>query len=169
MYLKKLITKNFKALGSKEFEFSDGLVIISGQNGAGKSTLLRAVATALYGVQMLPGKREDIPTWGANGWGLDLEFSVGTDTYLVSRTQSKAEVHKNGKLEASGNTPSTKYIEDLLGFEAKDYNLLIHSRQKETGYILAYGTTALQRKVEEFAGVEVLDKVEKLHHNYTSQ
>lgn len=162
MYLKKLITKNFKALGSKEFEFSDGLVIISGQNGAGKSTLLRAVATALYGVQMLPGKREDIPTWGANGWGLDLEFSVGTDTYLVSRTQSKAEVHKNGKLEASGNTPSTKYIEDLLGFEAKDYNLLIHSRQKETGYILAYGTTALQRKVEEFAGVEVLDKVEKM-------
>lgn len=162
MHLKKLITENFKALGSREFEFSDGLVIVSGANGSGKTTLLRAVATALFGVQMLPGNREDIPTWGAKGWGLELEFAAGSDSYTVLRTQSKVEVSKNGKLEASGNTPSTKYLEDLIGVTAKDYNLLIHSRQKETGYILNYGTTALQRKVEEFAGVEVLDKVEKL-------
>lgn len=160
MKLESLKTVNFKRLGSREFNFSEGLNFIVGDNGQGKTTTLRAVAVAMFGIQMLPGHSDDVATWGYDRWSLELEFINGKDKYLITRSKSTASLSKNGKLEANGNTPVTKYMEDLLGMSAKDYNLLIHSRQGETAYVLTYGATALQRKVEEFSGVEVVEKVE---------
>lgn len=161
MQLTSLITKNFKRLDDHTFQFTPGMNFILGENGAGKSTLLRAIATAMFGVQMVPGVAEDIPTRGQTTWSLELGFTDNGDEYLIKRTKTSAHLHKNGKPEASGNTPVTKYMEDLLGISAKDYNLLIHSRQGETAYVINYGTTALQRKVEEFAGAEVVEQIAK--------
>ena len=161
MQLIKLKTKHFKRLENGEFNFTEGLNFILGENGAGKSTLLRAISTALFGVQMLPGLAEDIPTRGQTTWELDLTFTHKGVEYTVRRTKSSAKVEANGELVASGNTPTTKYIEDLLNLTAKDYNLLIHSRQGETAYVLNFGATALQRKVEEFAGAETVELLAK--------
>ena len=161
MQLIKLKTKNFKRLEKGEFNFTEGLNFILGENGAGKSTLLRAISTALFGVQMLPGLAEDIPTRGQSTWELELTFSHKDVEYVVKRTKSSAKVEADGELVASGNTPTTKYIEDLLNLTAKDYNLLIHSRQGETAYVLNFGATALQRKVEEFAGAEAVELLTK--------
>ena len=169
MELIKLETTNFKRLGTGVFNFTKGLNFISGDNGQGKSTLLRAVATTMFGISMLPGHSDDVTTWGFDRWNLELTLKNGEDSYLVKRSKSTASVEKNGELVANGNTPVTKYMEDLLGISAKDYNLLIHSRQKETGYVLSYGATALQRKVEEFAGVEVVEQVEKLASGRASE
>ncbi len=123
--------------------------------------MLRGIATAMFGVSMLPGHSDDVATWGQKSWSLALEFTAAGSVYVVTRSKSTAEVLKDGQLQANGNTPVTKYMEDLLGISAKDYNLMIHSRQGETAYTLTYGVTALQRKVEEFAGVEVVEKVER--------
>ena len=161
MQLIKLKTKNFKRLENGEFNFTEGLNFILGENGAGKSTLLRAISTALFGVQMLPGLAEAIPTRGQTTWELGLTFSHKDVEYVVKRTKSSAKVEANGERVASGNTPTTKYIEDLLNLTAKDYNLLIHSRQGETAYVLNFGATALQRKVEEFAGAEAVELLAK--------
>ena len=161
MEIKSLKTRNFKRLGTQEFHFTSGVNFISGPNGGGKSTVLRGIATAMFGVSMLPGHSDDVATWGQKSWSLALEFTAAGSVYVVTRSKSTAEVLKDGQLQANGNTPVTKYMEDLLGISAKDYNLMIHSRQGETAYTLTYGVTALQRKVEEFAGVEVVEKVER--------
>lgn len=159
MQLTNLITKNFKKLGNREFNFTQGANFILGENGTGKSTVLRAVATALFGVQMLPGVADDIATRGQGNWSVELAFNFQGSLYTVTRTKSTARVNCGEKLLASGHTPVTKYIEDLLQVAAKDYNLLFHSRQGETNYILTYGATALQRKVEEFSGAQQLDTI----------
>ena len=159
MQINQLSTINFKRMGTKEITFTPGLNFISGENGAGKTTVLRAIATALFGPQMLPGTADMIPTFGQNRWEVELDFEHEGGNYTIKRTKSTANLFKDGELVASGNTPCTKYMEDLFGIVARDYNLLIHSRQGETAGVLNYGATALQRKVEEFAGVEVVERV----------
>lgn len=159
MLLLKLKTKNFKRLTDNEFIFTEGMNFILGENGAGKSTLLRAIATAMFGVQMVPGHSDDIPTRGQTTWALELTFERGGQVYDIKRTKTSASVKCGEDLMASGNTPVTKFMEQMLGITAKDYNLLIHSRQGETNYVINYGATALQRKVEEFAGADDVEKI----------
>lgn len=168
MFLIKLITKNFKKLGDAEFNFTDGLNVIVGDNAAGKSTLLRAVKASLFGVATIPGKKDNIPTWGQTTFGLELHFEVEGKVYELTRTKSTAKLVKAGasntaersELVANGNTPVTAYIENLLGLTAKDYDLFIQSAQGETSGILTFGGAALSRKVEEFAGIDTIDKVQ---------
>src|SRR5678809_1683002 len=105
MQLIKLKTKNFKRLEKGEFNFTEGLNFILGENGAGKSTLLRAISTALFGVQMLPGLAEDIPTRGQTTWELELTFSHKGVEYVVKRTKSSAKVEANGCLLYTSPSP----------------------------------------------------------------
>lgn len=159
MKLVSLSTENFKRIGTRTFKFTDGVNFIVGENGAGKSTLLRAIAVALFGPTMLPGTSGDIATWGAKSWNVGVVFENAGVTYEVQRGSNSAWVKIDGALQANGQTALTKFMEDLLNITAKDYNLLIHSRQGETNYVITYGATALQRKVEEFAGIAELDSI----------
>lgn len=167
MQLIKLSTTNFKKLGNAEFNFTDGLNVIVGDNAQGKSTLLQAIEAALFGVTVVPGKKENVPTWGQTTFGLELHFTGdgGESVYRLTRTKSTAKLvrtsYEDGEeLLANGNTPVTAYIEELLGLTAKDWNLFVQSKQGETAGILTFGGAALSRKVEEFAGVDVIDAVQ---------
>lgn len=159
MQLIALQTTNFKKLGSRLVNFTDGVNFICGDNGQGKSTVLRAVAACLFGARMVPGLSDDIPTRGTSTWLTELTFTHDGVDYLVTRGSNKASIHIGYDLVANGNTAVTQYICDLLNIQPEDYNLLMHSRQGETNYILTYGATALQRKVEEFSGIAVIDKI----------
>lgn len=159
MQLIALQTTNFKKLGSRLINFTNGVNFICGDNGQGKSTVLRAVAACLFGSRMVPGLSDDIPTRGTSTWLTELTFTHDGVEYLVTRGSNKASIHIGYDLVANGNTAVTQYICDLLNIQPEDYNLLMHSRQGETNYILTYGATALQRKVEEFSGIAVIDKI----------
>ena len=167
MRLIKLITENFKKLGNFSAEFKDGLNIIAGENFQGKTTLLQAIEAAFFGTGVVPVKKENIPTWGQNNFKLELWFALdeGDVFYVVTRNKSTAKLirHTSGmepELIANGNTPVTAEIEKLLGLAARDYNLFVQSKQGESSGILTFGATALNRKVEEFAGVDMIDKVQ---------
>ena len=121
--------------------------------------MLRAVAACLFGARMVPGLSDDIPTRGTSTWLTELTFTHDGVDYLVTRGSNKASIHIGYDLVANGNTAVTQYLCDLLNIQPEDYNLLMHSRQGETNYILTYGATALQRKVEEFSGIAVIDKI----------
>lgn len=167
MKLLKLVTKNFKKLGNFSADFTDGLNVIVGENAQGKSTLLQAIEAALFGVTVVPGKKENIPTWGQTNFSLELHFAVDSSIYVLTRSKSTAKLQRYGleddaeELVANGNTPVTAFIEQLLGLTAKDFNLFVQSKQGETSGVLTFGATALNQKVEEFAGVSLIDDVAK--------
>ena len=163
MKLTSLVCKNFKKLSDFTANFTDGLNVISGENAQGKSTLLQAVEAALFGVTVVPGRKENIPTWGQTSFSLTLTFEVNNSTFELTRTKSSAKLIEVGDGEpvllANGNTAVTGYIEDLIGLTAKDWNLFVQSKQGETSGVLTFGATALNQKVEEFAGVSLIDEV----------
>ena len=53
MKLIKLVTTNFKRLGTFTANFTDGLNVICGENARGKSTLIQAIEAALFGVTVV--------------------------------------------------------------------------------------------------------------------
>ncbi|CAD5377381.1 hypothetical protein OF001_U20308 [Pseudomonas sp. OF001] len=164
MKLIRLVAKNFKKLSDFAADFADGLNVLVGENAQGKSTTLQAIEAALFGVTVVPGKKENIPTWGQSTFNLELVFEVDNVAYVLTRTKSTAKLVAAGvdgepSLLANGNTPVTKYIEELLGLTAKDFNLFVQSKQGETAGVLTFGATALSQKVEEFAGISVIDEV----------
>lgn len=165
MKLIKIKTANFKKLVNFEAQFTEGLNIIVGDNAAGKSSLLQAIEASLYGPSVLPIKKDNIATWGANGWKLELTFQVEDAVYTVTRTKSTARLERSGEtveLVANGNTPVTQHIEELIGLTGRDYNLFMQSKQGETAGVLTFGATALNRKVEQVAGIELIDQVQTL-------
>lgn len=166
MRLISLATVNFKKLGTFFTEFKDGLNIIAGENFKGKSTLLQAIEAAFFGATVVPGKKELIPTHGQTTWSLTLKFAMGEGvhyTLLRNKTTAKLTRHTAGvgdELVANGNTAVTAEIEQMFGLASRDYNLFVQTRQGESSGILTFGATALNRKVEEFAGVDLIDKVQ---------
>lgn len=172
MHLMKLITTNFKKLGSFTAEFTAGMNVIAGDNARGKSTLLQAIEAALFGVTVVPGKKENIPTWGQTKFSIELTFKLhpGNEFYVLTRTGTTAKLVrmwqvqageiKDPEIVANGATPVTDMIEALLGLTTKDWNMFVQSKQGSTAGILDFGAAALNRKVEQFAGVDLIDKVQ---------
>lgn len=172
MQLLSLSTTNFKKLGNFSCEFTQGLNVIAGENAQGKSTTLQAIEAALFGVTVVPGKKENIPTWGQTKFNLELRFKLhaGNEFYILTRNGTTAKLVRDwhtqvGEIKApeivaNGNTPVTAMVEDLLGLSAKDWNLFVQSKQGSSAGILDFGAAALNRKVEEFAGVDLIDKVQ---------
>eukprot|EP01008_Symbiontida_sp_HLA12_P000104 NODE_10_length_2788_cov_2.736210_g9_i0.p1 GENE.NODE_10_length_2788_cov_2.736210_g9_i0~~NODE_10_length_2788_cov_2.736210_g9_i0.p1 ORF type:complete len:739 (-),score=197.38 NODE_10_length_2788_cov_2.736210_g9_i0:462-2678(-) len=163
MKLISIDVQNFKKLRDFRADFTDGLNTIIGDNWAGKTTLLHAVVTGLYGLTAIPGKKEDIPTWGQKNFKIKLVIEHERHQYLIERDLRNGKVTTGGdegaEIVASGNTTCTKFIEELLGLAFKDFALFILSMQGETAGVLTFGATALQKRVEAFSGAEVIDSV----------
>lgn len=172
MRLLSIATVNFKKLGTYAAEFTAGLNVIAGDNAKGKSTLLQAIECALFGPSVVPGKKENIPTWGQDKFSVTVRFDLGHHNtfYELIRSGTTAKLWrilriqvgelKDPELVANGHTPVTAAVEELLGLAAKDWNLFVQSKQGESSGILTFGATALNRKVEEFAGVDLIEKVQ---------
>lgn len=157
--LRSIKTENFKKLVNGTYEFTDGLNIICGDNAAGKTTLTQALSFALYGVRAIPGKSEDIATWGEK----NAKVTCSLGDFEIIRTINNCSVKKGGELVASGNTPSNDYIvKELANVDLNGFKMLNWSEQGETAGLLTIGATQLQRDVEKFSGVEFIDSVIKL-------
>lgn len=169
MKLLSIETHNFKKLKSFKADFTDGLNVIVGDNAQGKSTLLQAIECALYGASVVPGKADKIPTWGQSTWKVELVFTLNGEDYRLTRSKSTAKLERvsdgessSDTLVANGHTPVTAAVTELLDLNAKDYNLFLQSKQGETSGVLTFGAAALNRKVEAFAGISLIDRVQSL-------
>lgn len=163
MILKSLATVNFRRLGTFSTAFTDGLNVVVGENARGKSTLFQAIGFALYGNDAVPVKEADIRTWGeAAAYSVQLHFSHEGSDFAIKRSKSTASAHRDGELVANGKTEVTKFISELLDLVWKDFKIFVLSSQFSTAYAIEEGATALNRKVEERSGLQLIDRVESL-------
>ena len=150
-------TNNFRKLEDFSATFTDGTNLIFGENGEGKTTVFEAIRFALFGTKAVSGTADSLTTWGKSGMWVEL----GISGYSIRRTSSNCRITKDDEIVADGNSACTRFIENLLGCSLKDFDLLYMSKQNETAGLITFGATELNRKVEEFAGVAVIDKVIK--------
>lgn len=151
-------TNNFKKLENFSASFADGTNLVFGENGQGKSTCFDAIRFALFGSKGVAGTVDSLTTWGKDKMWIELDINHHT----IRRTASNCKItNKDGETVASGNSPCIKFVEDMLSCSVKDFDLLYMSKQNETAGLITFGATELNRKVEEYAGVAVIDKIIK--------
>lgn len=161
-------TENFKKLGNFRADFTDGTNLILGDNGMGKTTIFNVVRFALYGTASIAASSENIPTWGHTTCKVVVGF---TNDFLVVRTLKDCKIYRcgdEGSLTenpalkvAEGSKACTEWVKEHLGLDYKMFSIFNMSMQGETGALITLGATELNRIVENFSGVGILDKVIK--------
>jgi len=161
-------TKNFKKLGTSRLDFTTETNLVIGENGKGKTTVFNALRFALYGTSAIASSALNIPTWGNK----NCEVSVGfTNDFLIVRSLKDCKVYRAGndgsllnlpeRKVAEGSKPCTEWVKSHLGLDYKMFSIFNMSMQGETGALITLGATELNRIVESFSGIGILDKIIK--------
>lgn len=156
MYLLSLELTCFKRHAKFHTDLANGLNVIRGPNWAGKSSILHGVMFALFGVTAIPGKKEDLVTWGHAA--KDLQVVLKTSNGTITRTLTTASVHQNGELIASGHSSVDLWVTQQFGLDKKTLLELLYSPQSETSAILTLGVPALNRLVEKMSGAALTEQ-----------
>lgn len=153
--LKSLTTTHFQKLGSQTFSFTDGLNLVVGPNWVGKSSLIRAILYALGGPTLAGLKADHLIAWGQPSMEVSLEIGELT----ITRGTSRATLHCNGELIASGQTAVTAEIGTQLGLPVKQWGTFYVTRQGEASELLSASSTKLTGFINEATGIDVVDRV----------
>lgn len=153
--IKYLKTRNFKKLDDWQVEFKAGSNILTGDNSAGKSTVFKAIRFALFGAAASGSSKENLPTYGTKNCKVEL----GIADLVIKRDLTNCKIIKGNKTVAEGNTPCTRYIEDFLGMDFKAFNIFCLSSQGETQALLTIGATEINKRVEQYSGITLIDEV----------
>lgn len=159
MKLQTLELHNFKKHEHLHISFADSLTVIRGPNWAGKSSVLHGLLFVLFGVSAIPGKKEDMVTWGANP--KDLKVTLETDKGIISRSFANASVEVNDNVVATGHSSVDLWVQKTFGWDKKTILELLYSPQSETSAILTLGVPALNRLVERLSGADVAERAIK--------
>ena len=164
--IKYIKTDRFKKLGTTTFTFTEGTNVIVGENGAGKSTIFSAIRFALFGLSAISASKQNVPTYGESG----CKVTLAINDFIVVRTLNDCKIYysEDGNVAidnkykvAEGPKPCTNWIMDKLNLDHKMFSIFNMSMQGETGALITLGATELNRVVENYAGVSIIDKVIK--------
>lgn len=158
--ISEIALKNFKRHTDLSLHFDDEVTAITGANAAGKSSILKAILYALFGASAA-GAKDHLWTWDASGDKyVELTASLpGYGQVKIKRSDRAASVKQGERMLASGHTPVNDFIQECMGMDSRTLLPLMYSAQGETQGLLEQGAAKLQRKVEEMAQVDVIDKV----------
>ncbi|MDX9785072.1 MAG: SMC family ATPase [Spirochaetia bacterium] len=159
--LHNLKLENYKTHKSLSVDFAQGMTAITGDNGRGKSNLLKAILYALFGAQGAGLDKSNLSNWEADSHEVKLTVDLpGYPQCTIVRTPKSSKIlDANGQLLASGISAVTAFVEEALGISYKDFHLMAYSKQGDAQALLAMGAAGLQRRVEDLAKIDLIDKV----------
>ncbi|MGH7521569.1 MAG: AAA family ATPase, partial [Gemmatimonadales bacterium] len=134
MKLHRLRLVNFRQHADTEIAFGDGITGIIGPNGSGKTSLLEAIAWAIYGNAAARGDKDSIRNLRAKARApmrVELEFALGTRTYVVERKLNEATLHENGIVVANSIKEVTARLQRVLGMTHDEFFNTYFTGQKE--------------------------------------
>lgn len=128
----KAKVSNFGSFKELDFDFQDGLTLISGPTGSGKSTILDIVSWVLYGQTSKNGSVDDVRSWGAKEATtgvveVELPDGIIKITRIRGTSAKQNDLYwEDEHLQHRGKdvTETTKLLEKRLGVSSNLY----HSR-----------------------------------------
>jgi len=163
MKLKSIKIQNFKKHKDLEVNFTNGLNTIYGANYTGKSTIQQAIAYAMFGPSVVPGKSADLKTKGEKGpLSVTLDFEIEGVAYSVQRSGSNAKLSKGIEVVSRSASAVVKELESLIGLSKDQFFRTKVSKQGEAQALLAINSQELKKLVEDLSGCSVVDSVLKL-------
>lgn len=172
--IKQAKLKNFRQHEDRTFDFTPGLNCVRGLNESGKTTIAESIGYGLFGIAACRDALSEVVTWGKQEKDLAVEqiWIFGGVTYALKRSKSGAEVNYvlRGKPErVVGQAEVTKFMQGLLGCDAKVGGNLMLSSQGDIRGALAAGPTKTAELIEQLADFDVIDRlVELLQATYVT-
>lgn len=157
--IKSIDLTNFQKHESLHVKFEPGLNLITGPNWAGKTTILRGILFGLFGPSVLDVNLHHLKTSNKDGMKVILSLSIDGEDFIVTRSRTIAKIVKDGVLIASGQTDTTREIEERLGLSSKNFKYLNVSQQGEADLMLSMGAAAVNDLLNEVTGVDLVDAV----------
>ncbi len=178
MQIISITLKNIKPHKDKEFNFVNGINVLSGSNGAGKSTIFEAIGYALFGVNAsdFVGNIDRFITIGAKKGEVTVTFITDEgETYRVSRTVGAGskwllykEAAENFEVEEhAGASETESRIKELLGLNSgrslsDQFKLVIGPFQNDfLGPFIIRSATKRQEAFDEILGIDAWRKTYK--------
>ncbi|MGC1120062.1 MAG: SMC family ATPase [Candidatus Methanofastidiosia archaeon] len=175
MILRSVHLVNFKKYKKASITLDNSLIGIFGNNGAGKSSLLEAVTWGLYGVaQSMEGKegvkQKDLIRDGEEEMGVEVEFSLGSHMYKVTRYLNakrgiKSRLWIDGKLQARKSTEVVARVERDIGLNVKGFISSSFIRQKEMDLITSKIASERKKLINRLFNLRIYEKFEEIAKN----
>jgi len=157
--LTSIYLENFKKHKKLRVEFTPGVNVILGQNYAGKTTILEAIAYAFRGPLAVEGGNSVIQHDDGGKVKVVLNFEADGCDWILVRKQDTASLESNDGRMANGTTPVNGLLRDLMGFDAKLFNVLKYSEQGDTQLLLKEGETKVNQMLERLSGIDLVDVI----------
>jgi len=167
MIPQKLTLSNFICYREASLDFSGiHLACLAGPNGAGKSSLLDAITWALWGKARVR-RDDDLITFGEKEMGVEFQFTLGDQLYLVSRRRrvgkrgaTALDLHiRDGdtwrSLAETGIRATQARIEQLLRL---DYDTFINSAFLRQGHADEFTIKTPAERKQVLANILGLDR-----------
>ncbi|OPZ65923.1 MAG: Nuclease SbcCD subunit C [Firmicutes bacterium ADurb.Bin506] len=178
----RIEVKNYRSYTAANFGFEDiRMAMVNGQNGVGKSSLfMDAIADCLFEQT----RKEDVGGWvrdGTKSGAITFEFSMGSESYRVIRTRTKAgrgtlALHRHGAdseewLDESDTTMKLTQarIERILGMDCNTFCSVALIRQDAYGLFLDADSDRRMEVLSAILGLDIYGRLEEMAKDCSSE
>jgi len=171
--LRTLSLKGFLSHSQTELSFGDRSIVIVGNNASGKTSILRGIFYALFGVDVIVGKRNvsKLINRGRNSLEVELGFIHGGKEYLIRRQlsfrgKSYAELMCNGRKEAMGVTNVNRAIVEDLRLDMNIFRSTTYVPQGELVSFLEGEPKERREILNRLMGFDVIAEKSEIIRNF---